>query len=322
MSGKRLSWGILGCARIARRGLIPGVQGSKNSSLAAIASRDIATAQKWGAEFGIPRSYGSYEELIADPGVDVVYLPLPNELHRHWVMAAADAGKHVVCEKPLSLDVAEATEMVTYCEARGVLLMEAFMWRHQPRTIELLRRVRAGAVGELRLVRSSFSFVIDALDWRLDDSRGGGALWDVGCYGVNTARLFAGAEPDSVRSVAHFGNSGVDLSLSAELLFPGGVIGLVDCSFEQAFRCSYEIVGSEGVLEVPDAYLPPDRPTARLSRGGTAEILTFEGKNQYSAMVDAFSSAVDSGNLVQPPAENGLAQMTVLDAILKAARGS
>jgi predicted dehydrogenase len=316
-----LRWGILGCARISRRGLIPGIRASKNGSLVALASRDLATAQAWSKEFGIPRALGSYEELIADPDIDAVYIPLPNELHKRWVLAAADAGKHVLCEKPLALNVVEAREMVRHCESRKIVLMEAFMWRHQPRTQALRTMVAEGAIGEMRLVRSSFSFPIDPGDWRLDPARGGGALWDVGCYGVSTTRLFAGTEPETVRSVARFGRSGVDLSLTAELRFPNGVLGLIDCSFEQPFRCMYELVGTRGMIEVPDAYLPPESPVARLSStDGTSQTLAFEGPNQYACMVDAFEQAVRSGGLDNGLSENGLAQMAVLDAILGTAR--
>ena len=200
--------------------------------------------------------------MLDDPEVDAVYIPLPNELHKIWVNAAADAGKHVLCEKPLALNAAEARAMVEHCRARGVVLMEAFMWRHQPRTPSSARLVAEGAIGELRLIRSSFSFPIDPGDWRLDPTRGGGALWDVGCYGVSTARLFAGAEPEAAQAVARFGPTGVDLSLTAVLRFPGGVLGQIDCSFEQPFRCVYELVGTRGVLEVPDAYLPPAKAEA------------------------------------------------------------
>jgi predicted dehydrogenase len=258
--------------------------------------------------------------LIDDPTVDVIYIPLPNELHEPWVNAAADAGKHVLCEKPLALDAAEARRMVERCRARGVLLMEAFMWRHQPRTSAIRRLVAEGAIGELRLIRSSFSFPIDPGDWRLDLGRGGGALWDVGCYGVSTARLFAGDEPESIVAQARFGSSGVDLSMTAGLRFPNGVLGLVDCSFEQPFRCVYELIGTGGTIEVPDAYLPPASPIARLRRlDNSTEELTFEGGDQYGAMVDAFAQGVADGRL-HDPAEDGLAQMKALDAILAAAR--
>lgn len=318
----RLSWGILGCARISRRGLIPGIQGSETGTLSAIASRDPATARAWAAEFGIPRALGSYEELLADPQVQAVYIPLPNELHRPWVLVAAEAGKHVLCEKPLALNAAEAELMVNACRARGVALMEAFMWRHQPRTAEIRRLVAAGAIGQLRLIRSSFSFPIAAGDWRLDPARGGGALWDVGCYGLSTARLFAGAEPETVHALARIGSTGVDMTLTAELGFPNGVIALLDCSFEQPYRCTYELVGAQGAIEVPEAYLPPTRPIARLRQLESSRELTFEARDQYAAMVDAFAQAVaDPQHTLPDPAEDGLAQMRGLDRTLAAARG-
>jgi predicted dehydrogenase len=321
---KTLRWGILGCARITRRGLIPGIRGSRTGALHALASRDPAVARAWAAEFGIPRAHSTYEAILDDPEIDAVYIPLPNELHRPWVTAAADAGKHVLCEKPLALDAAEAAAMVEHCRSRGVVLVEAFMWRHQPRSLELRRLVRAGAIGELRLIRSSFSFPIDAGDWRLDPARGGGALWDVGCYGVSTARLFAGAEPVGHRSIARFGPTGVDLSFTALLEFPAGVLAAVDCSFEQPFRCSYELVGTRGVIEVPDAYLPPaDGPAlAHIRTTGEADrTLEFEPVDQYAAMVDAFAQSVAAGAPVDP-AEDGLAQMAALDALMRGARAA
>jgi predicted dehydrogenase len=321
---RSIRWGILGCARITRRGLAPGILASKSGTLHALASRDESTARAWADEFGASKAYGDYRSVLDDPEVDAVYLPLPNELHLPWVVAAADAGKHILCEKPLALDAAEADRMVEHCRSRGVILMEAFMWRHQPRTASLVELVRSGGIGRLRLVRSSFSFPIEPGDWRLDPSRGGGALWDVGCYGVSTCRLFAGSEPVAVRSMTHPHPSGVDLTLTAELAFPEGVIGLVDCSFEAPFRCEYELVGTTGSIRVPDAYLPPDHPTALRfladsapdsdSEGSGPESLSFEGTDQYARMVDAFAQSVANGALVAP-AEDGLAQMKALDWI-------
>ncbi|GAC1471001.1 MAG: Gfo/Idh/MocA family oxidoreductase [Isosphaeraceae bacterium] len=319
VSTPKLRWGILGCARITRKGLIPGIRESSSGTVAALASRDEAKARAWAAEFGVPRAWGSYEELIADPTVDAVYIPLPNELHQPWVFAAADAGKQVLCEKPLALSESEARAMVAHCQSRGVLLAEAFMWRHQPRTAELRTVVEEGAIGEIRFVRSSFSFPIDPSDWRLDPRRGGGALWDVGCYGVNTLRLFTGAEPNVFRAMARRGPSGVDLSLTAVLGFPNEVLGVIDCSFEQPFRCTYEVVGTRGVIEVPDAYLPPaDRPMARVTTDGSTREMSFSGRNQYAAMVDDFARVVQTGGKLTSPLENGLAQMTALDGVLRA----
>jgi len=326
----QIRWGVLGCARISRRGLIPGIQDSRTGMLAAIGSRDIERARAWAGEFAIPKAYGSYDEILTDPEIDAVYLPLPNELHKQWVEAAADAGKHILCEKPLALDAPEARGMAAYCRSKGVLLMEAFMWRHQPRTLGLKEKVASGLIGDLRLIRASFSFPIDLGDWRLDPARGGGALWDVGCYGVSTARFFTDSEPVKIRAAARFHDKDVDMSLAAVLEFPSGVLASVDCSFEQPYRCTYELVGSAGVIEVPDAYVPPASGAAlarlRTMVSGSEEdpgadhvqTLEFPMVNQYAEMVDSFGRSVSSGAL-EFPAEDGVAQMEVLESIRAAA---
>jgi predicted dehydrogenase len=318
---KTLRWAILGCARISRRGLIPGIQQSNSGSLELIASRRADAAAAWAREFQIPQHVGSYESAIANPAIDAVYIPLANEEHAPFVKLAADAGKHILCEKPLALNANEAREMVNYCREKGVILMEAFMWRHQPRVQQLLEIVKQGRIGELKLVRSSFSFPIDMTDWRLDPARGGGALWDVGCYGVSTVRLFAGAEPVEIEGRARFSDRGVDLSLGATLKCNNGVLGVIDCSFEQPFRCFYELVGSTGYIEVPAAYLPDESPIARHfdADGKLVEQLTFDGRNQYACMVDNFAASVESGSLIAP-SEDGLSQMIAIDGVLNACR--
>lgn len=328
-----IRWGILGCARITRRGLIPGIRASQSGSLHALASRNLATARAWAEEFAVPKACGSYSELVNDSAIDAVYIPLPNELHKPWVLAAADARKHVLCEKPLALDAREAAEIVGYCRDRGIILMEAFMWRHQARSLALRTLVREGAIGSLRFIRSSFSFPIEPGDWRLDPARGGGALWDVGCYGVSTARFFAGSEPTRWSAMAHRGETGVDLTLTALLEFASGALATIDCSFEQPFRCTYELVGTQGLIEVPDAYLPPatGKALARLrtigavsdSGAGADQVKTleFEQADQYAAMIDAFAQSINAGRLIDP-AEDGLAQMAVLDRLRGAALAS
>jgi D-xylose 1-dehydrogenase (NADP+, D-xylono-1,5-lactone-forming) len=326
-----LKWGILGCSRVTRGGLIPGIRASRLGTLVALASRNLEISQAWAAEFNIPRSYGSYQELLVDPEVEAVYIPLPNELHKPWVLAAADAGKHVLCEKPLALDAEEARQMVNHCRARSVLLMEAFMWRHQPRTGKLQQMLAQGTIGELRLFRSTFSFSIVGSDWRLDPRRGGGALWDVGSYCVSAARLFAGQEPMRVQAAARFNSSGVDTTMSALLEFPSGLIASFDCSFEQPYHCRYELIGTGGRIEVPDAYIAPQAPTANIlstapSSDGESRVLGFDGRNQYAAMVDAFSEAacqsrIGLGQSMLPePAEDGLAQMIALESIMDCVR--
>jgi D-xylose 1-dehydrogenase (NADP+, D-xylono-1,5-lactone-forming) len=322
-------WGIVGCARIAKRGLIPAIARSNSGVLCGIASRDEAKARAWASEYGIPKVYGSYQGLLADPEIDAVYIPLPNELHRTWVLAGSGAGKHVLCEKPLALNGREASDMVDACRTHGVILMEAFMWRHQPRMARIRQMVHQGDIGELRVIRSSFSFPIAPDDWRLDPSRGGGALWDVGCYCVNTARFFTGEEPSRFHSFARFWPSGVDLSLTALLDFPSGVLAIIDCSFEQPFRCHCELSGTRGLIDVPLAYLPAagSKPTAALtqiaseenadSRPQESRSLEFEPIDQYTAMVDHFAGCVTAGKLLEP-GEDGLDQMVALDQVLAA----
>jgi predicted dehydrogenase len=201
--------------------------------------------------------------------------------------------------------------------------MEGFMWRHQPRTQNVLALLRKGSIGELRQIRCSFSFDIGRGDWRLDPARGGGALWDVGCYGINTCRLFSESEPQEIQAAARWWATGVDMTLTSTLMFPSGVLGQVDCSFEVPFRCQYELIGTGGVIEVPRAYLPDDRPEILLRKGDELTRLQAPHGDQYAAMVDHFSRAVATAHPELPlPAETGLANMQVLDAVLAAARNS
>lgn len=309
---KPLRFGILGCARIVRRAIVAGIRGAPSAELAAIASRDAALARAWADEFYIPRHYASYDELLGDPDVDAVYIPLPNELHLRWTMKAAAAGKHVLCEKPLALDYEDARLMVDGCRAAGVLLMEAFMWRHHPRTRKAREMLAGGDLGSLRMVLMDFSFNIGAGDWRLDPRRGGGALYDVGCYGINAARLFTGEEPLTIQAAAHLHRSGVDLTTGLLLGFPSGALGVVNCSFESAYRSRIEIVGTAGTLEMPDGALPA-RATEMLWRvEEEVRRIPFAAADQYAEQVEAFCAGVAAGELPNP-AEDGLANMRALD---------
>lgn len=320
---KPIRFGILGCGRITRRGLIPGIQGSPGARLTALASLRPGVAAALASECGSPRACDSYEAVIDDPNVDVVYVPSTGESHKEWTLRAARAGKHVLCEKSLALNVAEAEEMVAACQKANVILQEAFMWRHHPRTKRVKELLADGTIGELRLICAHFSFDIDRSDWRLDPARGGGAVWDIGCYGVNASRHFAAAEPRAIHSRARFWPSGADMTMQIALEFPDGVLANVDCSFEAPFRCEVELVGTKGTITIPEAFLPP--PEAKLLvRQGTApealaETVTFPTANQYAAQVTDLCASITAGNLL-PPAENGLANMRVLEAALTQAR--
>ncbi|MFM1802084.1 MAG: 1,5-anhydro-D-fructose reductase [Planctomycetota bacterium] len=318
---KRLRWAILGCARISRRGLIPGIQLSHSGTLDLLASRRPEVGREWATEFHIPRTTESYESAISDPNIDCVYIPLANEEHAPYVKMAADAGKHILCEKPLALNADEARHMAGYCREKGVILMEAFMWRHQPRVKALREQVQNGRIGELKIVRSSFSFPIDMSDWRLDPTRGGGALWDIGCYCISAIRLFSGSEPVDIRGRARFSDRGVDLSMGVSVKCANGILGVFDCSFELPFRMEYELVGSNGFIQVPIAFLPTDAPQARFFDidGNLVEEVTYDGRNQYACMVDNFAASVENGQLVEP-SEDGVSQMIALDQVLAACR--
>jgi D-xylose 1-dehydrogenase (NADP+, D-xylono-1,5-lactone-forming) len=325
MAAGEIGYGILGCGRITRRGLIPGIAGSKNGRLAALASLRPGVAAELAREVGgSVAAYDSYEAVIADPNVQVVYIPTTGEEHHRWTLAAAKGGKHVLCEKSLALNVAESREMVEACSRAGVLLQEAFMWRHHPRSKRAREMVRGGEIGELRLVCAHFSFDIDRTDWRLDPARGGGAVWDIGCYGVNASRYFVGEEPRTIHSRARFWPTGVDMSMQIALQFPNDVLANIDCSFEAPFRCEVELVGTRGTITLPDCFLPP--PEAKLLvRKGTqpedvAETVVFPVANQYIAQVDDFNASIAAGKLMEP-GETGVLNMTVLEEALRQAKG-
>jgi predicted dehydrogenase len=312
MNVRPLRFGILGCARIARRGMIAGIQQSNGAVLAGIASRNGQLAQEWAREFSIPKSFDSYQALIDDPEIDAIYNPLPNELHRRWSLRAAEAGKHVLCEKPLGLDLADAEALVAGCRKHGVLLAEAFMWRHHPRIRRALELVRLGAIGDLRLVKMDFSFNIDPGDWRLDFARGGGALYDLGCYGLNAVRFFTGQEPDDIAGFCRRGPSGVDMTSSLVVHMPGNVLGLFDASFECAYRNRLELVGTRGTLEIPGGVLPEPESELILNTPDEREIIRFPVAQQYVEQVKAFCASVQATKLVEG-LEDGLANMRALD---------
>ncbi len=318
-----LRWGIIGTARIGQRAVIPAIQDSHNGTVVAIASRSLSQAQEVARSLGIPRAYGSYEELLADPEVDAVYNPLPNSLHKEWTIRAAEHGKHVLCEKPLALNAAQCDEMIRACRVHGVRFMEAFMYRFHPQIARAKELLDEGTIGPLQLIRASFSFRLsDLSNIRMRDELGGGALMDVGCYTVNFSRLMTGEEPVEVHAVAVFGEqSQVDETLVGVLRFPGGVLAQIDCSFRAPFRQLCELVGQDGVIQVPAPWLPgTDDATLILRRGDETETITVPGANHYQLMVEHFAECVLTGREFRFPASDGRDNMCVLDALYQSAR--
>ena len=241
--------GLLSTARI-NDAILSGAEGSDRVEVVAVASRDGARAQAYAHEHAIPRAHGSYEALLADDGVDAVYISLPNRLHHEWTLAALDAGKHVLCEKPYSRRPQEVEEAFARAESAGLVLMEAFMYRHHPQTARVKALVEEGAIGRLRLILAAFRFVLSDLgDIRASVELDGGALMDVGCYCVSGTRNIAG-EPEHVRGEQVLGPTGVDLSFHGTLRFPGDVVAQFDCSFALPRFQRLELVGDEGRLLV------------------------------------------------------------------------
>ena len=220
-----IRWGILSTARIGRRAVAPAIRASRNGRLQAVGSRDAAKARAYADELEIETSHGSYQAVLDDASVDAVYIPLPNALHKEWVIRAADAGKHVLCEKPLGIDVAEVKDMDRAARLNGVKLMEAFMYRFHPRSERAFAIAASGRLGRIRMVRSVFTFALRAIDdIRRSPELGGGSLMDVGCYCVNATRTLLGTEPDTVQAVARMGSTGVDEAMFATLRFPDDIV--------------------------------------------------------------------------------------------------
>lgn len=322
-----LRWGVLSTANIGRAAVIPALKAAAGAEVVAVASRDLDRAERFATDHEIPTAYGDYDTLLADPGIDAVYIPLPNRLHAEWTVRAAEAGKHILCEKPLAMDAAECELMEAAADAAGVVLMEAFMYRFHPRTRRVLELLQAGAVGEVRSIRSAFTFRLRNSDnIRLSAELGGGALMDVGCYCVNVSRTLAGSEPVAAQASARWtGNSplkGVDDELTGVLHFPGGVTAHFDCALTQERWEFYEVAGTDGVLRVDSAYLPGTGDvSAVVHRGRKREEYTVPGDDQYRLMVEHFGACVRDGSTPRWPVAEAAANMRAMSALYRSARG-
>jgi len=256
MSTKPLNWGLLSTARI-NRAVIPPLRTSKRNQLLAVASRSQELVDAYAAEWQIPRAYGTYEDLLSDTDIDVIYNSLPNHLHAEWTIKAVEAGKHVLCEKPLGLSVEEVDAIAGAAKTHGRVVAEAFMYRHHPQTLKVQEMVGNGSLGALKLLRGSFTYMMEYEgNIRADPALGGGSLWDVGCYPISYMRAVFGAEPIEGFGWQFIGPTGIDDTFVGQLRFPGYVYGQFDSSFVMPFHVSMEFVGSEGTIIVPEPYKP------------------------------------------------------------------
>ncbi|HLJ04346.1 MAG TPA: Gfo/Idh/MocA family oxidoreductase [Solirubrobacteraceae bacterium] len=311
-------WGILSTAHINDK-FLPGAREADNVEILAVASREGERARAYAAERGIPRAYGSYEELLADPDIEAVYIPLPNSMHVPWAVRGLEAGKHVLCEKPLARRAADAERVFAVAAERARLLSEAFMYRHHPQTRRLQELVAQGAVGELRVIRSHFSFSTAAdTDVRLFEALEGGALLDVGCYCVNGSRMLAG-EPASVMAMRQLGGHGVDVRFAATMRFPGGVLAHFDAGLDCAARHELEVVGAEGTILLRDPWHCA-RPVIELGRPGRElERIEIDPVNPYRLEAENFSAAVRGEAELLLGADDAIAQARAIEALLSAA---
>ena len=307
-SDKKIRWGVLGYARIAREAVIPAILRSSNSVFHAIASRDTAKLGECRKKFNCPKAFASYEELLRDPEIDAVYVPLPNALHREWTIKAAEQGKHILCEKPIGLNAAECREMIAAAEKNGVLLMEAFMYRYTDCTRKVIEVLRSGVLGEIKFIYSAFRFLLaNPTSIKYQPELGGGSLYDVGCYPLNftgmvvdelariqtavTGKPAGSPTPESI-SVQCVKSGGVDVLFSALLKYPSGLIASINSGFNAQKQIESQIVGTKGVLQVPNTFLEEACSLNITVDGRVTQTIEVANSDRYRLEVEDFAHAI------------------------------
>ena len=319
MSTSILRWGFLSTARI-NRALIGPLRTSNRNCLLAVASRTQEKANAYAREKKIERAYGTYEELLADPEIDVIYNPLPNHLHAEWTIRAVEAGKHVLCEKPLALSIQEVDTMAKAARKYDKVIAEAFMYRSHPQIFQVKRIVQSGQLGKVRLVRGSFTFVMtNPDDYRWNPEMGGGSLWDVGCYPLSFTRTVLGSEPLEVFGWQVTGPTGVDESFVGQLRFPGEVYAQFDCSVKVPYHVFMEIVGEEATLRVPVPFNPGARQVLELRRAEQVETIPVKGPEPYVSEVEDMAEAILRGKPQVVSLQDSRANVVAILALFKSA---
>ena len=323
----KVRWGVLGAAKIARLKVIPAMQRGSRTEIAGLASRDEATARRVAGELGIPKAYGSYEELLADPDIDAIYNPLPNHLHVRWSVKATEAGKHVLCEKPIAMNAAETLTLIEARNRTGVKIGEAFMVRTHPLWLRVRELVRNGTLGEVRSIMSNYSyFKDDTTNIRNVLEFGGGGLMDIGCYPVTMSRFLLDREPTRViAAIERDPQMRIDRLTSALLDFSPGHAAFM-CSTQLAGSQQMQIFGEKARVQIDIPYnIVPDRPAqiriddGCVPGGGNARVEEFAAADQYTIQGDLFSQAIQENGEVPVPLENALANMAVIDALFRSA---
>ncbi len=321
MTNKVLNWGLLSTARI-NRALIPPLRASKRNQLLAVASRSKDSADRYARERKIPQAYGSYEELLADPEIDVIYNPLPNHLHAEWTIKAVEAGKHVLCEKPLALSVEEVDAIKDASQKHGRIVAEAFMYRHHPQTLKVQELVKSGALGTLKLIKGAFSFFLSREgDVRLNPEWGGGGIWDVGCYPISYARSVVGADPLEVFGWQVTGPTGIDETFTGQMRFANDVLMQFDSSFVVPFRTYMEIVGSDATLNIPHPFKPETDEKIFLTRSDDkTETIKVRGQELYIGEVEDMADAILLGKTPRISLDDSRGNVLTIASLLESAK--
>lgn len=316
-----LRWGLLGTARVNRH-VIPALRASPRHALVAVASRDGERAHAYARDWAIPRAVTGYDALLAEPDLDAVYVSLPNTLHVPWTLAALEAGKHVLCEKPIALDPAGVTRLEAAARAAGRHVAEGYVYRHEPQTDAVRTLVAQGAIGALRTITGAFTYRQSREDdVRLDPSLGGGSLWDIGCYPVSFASFITGAAPTDVMGWAVMGPTGVDEMFSGMLRYGGDVTARFDCGFRAVSRTWMEIAGSDGVLVVPNPFKPGAREELGLRRHDGHQVIVVEGSaSLFVRQLDDFAAVVQDGATPVVPLAESRTIVETLTALHESAR--
>ena len=311
-----VTWGLVSTAPINLK-IIAAAERSELAQVIAVGSRDTARAESYAREHGIDRGYGRYETLLEDDEVDAVYISLPNGLHVEWTIRALEAGKHVLCEKPMSRHLDEVERAFALAESRGLVLSEGFMWRHHPQTSQLVRLVSDGAIGALRLVRAAFSFPLaierGPNDARFDPDLDGGAMMDVGCYCVSAIRLLAG-EPESLAGMQSVGPSGVDVVFAGTMRHAADVVSQFDCGFVVPRRAGLEVLGEDASLFVPTPFVVTE-PGIELRRDGDVEQVAVEDEDSYLLELDNVSGAIRGDSPLLLGREDAVGQAKTIEAL-------
>ncbi len=320
----KVRWGVLSTANIGTTKVIPAMQKGKFIQFDAIASRNLENAKTLAAQLGIPKAYGSYEKLLADPGIDAIYNPLPNNLHVPWSIKALEAGKHVLCEKPIGLTSAEAQKLVdTAKQYPDLKVMEAFMYRFHPQWQQALQMVNEGKIGELRTIHSFFSYyLVDENNIRNIAEVGGGGMMDIGCYAVSLSRFIFGAEPERVCGIVEYDPRFNTDRLSSGILDFGRGTSTFTCSTQLVPYQRVNIFGTTGRVEIEIPFnAPPDQPCKIWYQyGDEIEEILFDICDQYTLQGDQFSQAILNDTGVPTPIEDAVANMKVIEAVIRSSK--